>query len=114
MSEESTPCPCCGHAGPATAEPSYEPFEVKNGSAHHRVLKALQRRSLTAEEVALKVWLSPNETASRLLELRRAGYVEYRVDARTRRVMERLTSRDTPAKVQIITARGRDILAKLR
>jgi hypothetical protein len=111
MPREHVACPCCGHRGGRIAEPVYEPLDVQPGSAHHRALKALRRKSRTAEQVSAKVHLSPNETASRLLELRRAGLVEYVVDADTGNVVLRLTSRKTPAKVQQITSRGRAVLA---
>lgn len=114
MSRDHTACPTCGHFdGTIREKDQFVPLVVQYGSAHHRALKALRRQPRIAERVAAKLHLSPNETASRLLELRRAGLVEYVIDAETGKVAERMTSRKTPAKLQRITPRGLAVLDTL-
>lgn len=114
MSTEHVPCPTCGHVGPPIDTPDYHPLVIKGGSDHHRVLKALAKKPRTADETSRKVHLTPNETAARMLELRRAGYLQYAIDEATGAVVHRLTSRKTPAKVQRITPRGKLELDRLR
>jgi transcription initiation factor IIE alpha subunit len=107
-------CPTCGHVGRPITNPDYIPLDVKRGSAHHRVLKALNKKPRTADEVARKVGLTPNEVGARLLELRRGGHAEYVIDKTTGRVVTRLTSRKGTAKVQRITLRGKSQLGSIR
>jgi predicted ArsR family transcriptional regulator len=107
-------CPTCGHVGRPITNPDFIPLDVKQGSAHHRILKVLNKKPRTADEVARKVHLTPNEVGARMLELRRGGHVEYVVDKVTGRVLTRLTHRKAEAKVQRITARGKTQLGSIR
>jgi transcription initiation factor IIE alpha subunit len=107
-------CPTCGHVGRPITNPEFIPLDVKRGSGHHRVLKALKKKPHTADEIAEKVHLTPNEVGARLLELRRGGHVEYVVDQANGVILTRLTHRGAEAKVQRITARGKTQLGTIR
>ncbi|MBU9943716.1 MAG: hypothetical protein KTQ12_03600 [Dermatophilaceae bacterium] len=99
-------CPTCGHVGHPLTNPRTIPVLLHKGDGHHRVLKAL-KKPRTADEVAAKLGASPNEVASRLLELRRAGLAEYVVDADTGKLLMRDTSRGAKARVQRMTGLGK-------
>lgn len=107
-------CPTCGHVGRPIDSPEFVPLDVQRGSAHHRILKVLNKKPRTADEVARKVHLTPNEVGARLLELRRGGHAEYVVDQSTGVILTRLTSRKAAAKVQRITLRGKTQLGTIR
>ena len=115
MSHQHHTCPACGHLTTRRPETErLEPIRVEKGSDHHKALKALKKKPLTAEQVAEKIGRSPNEAAARLLELRRGGQVEYVVDADTGRLITRTTSRGAKARVQRITSRGKVSLSEVR
>lgn len=107
------PCPCCGHITTRRLNDEYEPFAIQSGSDHHRVLKALRKKPRNADEVGAKIGRSPNEAAARLLELRRGGYVEYVIDARTKKLLTRTTSRGAEGRLQRLTPRGKATVAGL-
>ncbi len=101
------PCPTCGHYTDRKLTHDYEPFTIQRGSDHAKVLKALRKKPRNADEIAEKIDRPPNEAAARLLELRRAGYVEYAVDGDTGRIIMRKTRRGGSGRVQRLTGRGK-------
>lgn len=50
---------------------------VRFGTQRHRALEALREGPMTAAQVADKIKVSRNQTATRLLELHRGGLVKY-------------------------------------
>lgn len=78
---------------------------VRFGTQRHKALAAVAMRPMTAAEVAAHINLSRNQTATRLLELHRAGLVKYLVEDGER--VTRSTGHNDQGLVHEVTLSGR-------
>ena len=87
---------------------------IRFGTQRYRVLSVLEAQgSLTAAEIAREIGLSRNQTATRILECREAGLVEY-VRSSTGDYETRKTSADSDGRVQTLTELGSRMLTEAR
>lgn len=85
------------------------------GTQRHEALLALdQHGAQTAAEVAGRIGVSRNQTATRLGELREGGLIAYCRDIETGAIATRATGPDDEGNLQIITAKGREALIRIR
>lgn len=84
---------------------------LRFGTQRHRALQVLDTGSLTAAEVAARIGVSRNQTATRLLELHRAGLVRYLLADGQR--VTRPTGPSDEGLVHEITAAGRAALGRV-
>lgn len=102
-----------GRDHPATATDAATRGRFRFGTQRHQVLAALTRGDATAHTVAQRVGLTPNQCATRLLELREAGLVDFVRDD-TGQVVTAPTTGGFRGQVQCITAEGRGVLWQLQ
>lgn len=130
---ERVPCPTChgcGTVSPAEAL-GYAPGRVsaahpetsqkaarrvsnrvRFGTQRHRCMDALADGALTAAEVADRIGLSRNQTATRLGELREAGFVAYLVMNGAR--VTRPTGPNDEGLLHRLTTAGREALEDIK
>ena len=130
------PCPECGGTGtvpfvsPTTPTPgavgrkhpgtsravAFNPFTIPQfGKQRHRcmlVLRPVYPDGLTAAEIAERVSIVRNQTATRLQELRDGGFVEYLTDD-DGRIVERPTGPHADGQVQRLTRKGMTTLVEM-
>lgn len=121
--EPANPCPHCGRpmgdlvgttGVPGRRATSQAAAQICRDTDLWEVLTALARLGpSTADRVARAVDKTPNQTATRLLELRGGGYARYATDAHGRQ-LHGTTSTGSRAMLQTITPAGEHALRVLR
>lgn len=99
-----------GKVSAAHPQTSHDAARLQFGSQRFRVLRTIKAAGVvgaTAAEVAAVHSLSRNQTATRLMELREWGFIEYRADNRGNPI-KRATGPKAEGLVQFITQAGRE------